>query len=415
MSSKIRDIAIQTAKDRQIKNIGSRLWEAMIIGKGSIMGNPWDDKLIIEQAYERNAPFYAAVNIIAQTIGEMPLYVETNYKGRKGRSDSHPILSLMNRNSTMQEFMERFASYYLVLGKTASQIVKGHKDRPLGLVVMPAQNVRPVQGTYRKPIDHFLYTEIGEQKFDYSEVIFVYKPSLMRYWDALSPAVPLQELIALNNAGITWNKNVAQAGGVPPIIAKAMGLDKAEAEEIKSNWREQSGANKSHELKIMSANLEIEKYNDSPHDAEWSQAILTSMRMIFMTLGVSSSLMNDAANKTYNNVHDARKALYTEGAIPIAKRLLAGITDKLQHYYEDNPVIKIDTDSIDVLQEDKLALAKRLKIEIDSGLITPNEGRKQLGLPPSKDPQADSLGLAPKQGYEPPEFFEQNPESDDTE
>lgn len=390
--SSIRDIAIETAKQRQQKSIATRLWRAMIWGKGYQIGSSWDDKLIIEQAYERNAPFYAAVNIIANTIAEMPLYVETNVKGRKGRTDYHPILSALSRNSTLQEFIERFATYYLVLGKTAAHIVmRQDKQKPLGVVVMPAQYVKPVQGTIRKPIDHYLYTEITEERFAENEVIYVYKPSLMRYWDALSPAVPLQDVIALNNAGILWNKNIAQSGGLPPFVAKSMGLDKTEGEMMKQWWREQNGADKSADLKIVSDNLTLEKLNDTPNDAEWTDAVQMSMRFIFMVMGVSSSLMNDAANKTYNNVHDARKGLYQEGAIPIGKRLFSAITAKMQHFYDDNPVIKIDEAKIDVLQEDKLTMAKRLQLEVDTGLKTQNEARAEMGLPPGKGVTADLL------------------------
>ena len=110
-----------------------------------------------------------------------------------------------------------------------------------------------------------------------------------------------------------------------------------------------------------------------------------------MTLGVSSSLMNDAGNKTYNNVHDSRKALYQEGAIPIGRKIYGAINAKLQHFYKDNPRIVIDTESIDALQEDKQRMSQRLIGLKQAGIITPNEARTELRYQIATEESANML------------------------
>jgi HK97 family phage portal protein len=214
---------------------------------------------------------------------------------------------------------------------------------------------------------------------------------LSNYFEALSPSVPLQEVIALQNAALSWNKNIAQKGGLPPVYATAEGIDKSEAEAIREAWETQSGAENSHRLKIAGGDIKFHKLDVTPHDSEWNNAILLAMRMIFMTLGVSSSLMNDAANKTYNNVHDSRKALFTETSIPIAKRIYSAITNALQGYYKDSPRLIIPTDRIASIQEDTKALVQYLVDAVDAGIMTANEARKKLGLPKASGATADTL------------------------
>ena len=383
---------LNTLFNRKNNYLPSRIWDAMIVGKGTWLSRPVDKREMIEQAYQRNAPFYAACNIIARTIADMPVEVEYSEGGRKGVTTDHPILQLMQRGCTREEFIERFVLYYLVTGESFAEIVfSAHDAKPLGLITLPSQYVYPIQGDRYNPIRAYKYVEHKTIELPKSSVIHLYRPSLSNYFEALSPSVPLQEVIALQNAALSWNKNIAQKGGLPPVYATAEGIDKSEAEAIREAWETQSGAENSHRLKIAGGDIKFHKLDVTPHDSEWNNAILLAMRMIFMTLGVSSSLMNDAANKTYNNVHDSRKALFTETSIPIAKRIYSAITNALQGYYKDSPRLIIPTDRIASIQEDTKDLVQYLVDAVDAGIMTANEARKKLGLPKASGATADTL------------------------
>lgn len=369
----------------------SRLWNAVIWGHGNTSSKRWNKRQLITHAYEQNPAFYAAVNIIAQTIAEIPIYVEYQENGKTKTTSNHPVLRMLERNSTREELIERLIKYFIVTGDCYTQIVKSSDKRPLGLIVVPSQFMENIEGDFRKPIAGYRYVEKEQILFKEDEIIHFYNPSLDRYFDSISAASVLSEYIDLNNAAVTWNKNIANGGGIPPLVAKGEGLTAEEAEKLRDSWQEQSGANNSHRLKIMSENLTLEKMSMTPHDAEWGNAILQAMRVIFMTLNVSSSLMNDAGNKTYNNVHDSRKALYQECAIPLARKLYSTMNRKLRGFYKDSPSIILDTDNIDVIQEDKRLQATRLVALVNAGLMTQNEGRVELRLPTSQDESADLL------------------------
>lgn len=368
------------------------LWSAMIWSPGTLDSPRWDRKAIILEAYEKNAVFYAAVNTIVNAIASMPLYVEVEVNGKKQRVDAHPILRVLERNEPYRQFMRRFATYYVTLGTTYAKIVRdSQKIKPLGVIVMPAQYTRNIQGTYMKPIAGYQYCETNKQDIPVEEVVHAYAPSMHRYWEEISPAVPLAQVISLHNAALEWNKNIAQKGGVPPMIAEVATRSKEEVNRFKQWWQDQTGADKSHELKVIGEGTKFHNTAFKPNDTEWNNALMSTMRVILMTLGVSSSLMNDAANKTYNNVHDARKGLYEEAAIPILQFLLEALTSKLQPYYADNPVLKVDKAKVDPIQEDRKMAIERLVKAVESGIMKPNEARVELGLPLDKEPTSDML------------------------
>lgn len=394
----MKDITFKTALLRQQavnekKYVGSSVWEAMVVGKGSYMGQRWDKTNIIEQAYQRNAPYYAASTMIANMVAGLPIEVEIEVKGKKSRTDSHPLLNALSRNEPVREYIRRKILYYIVTGETFSQILmKSDNTQPLGFIALPSQFVKKIAGTRFNPIHGFKYLEKGaEIDIHPKEMVHVFNPSLSNYFEELSPAIPLQEIISLNNSAITWNKNVAQSGGLPPFIIKAMGANKEQAQKIREEWMDQSGANNAHLLKIISQSMEVEKMNDTPHDAEWNQAVVSTMRMIFMVLGMSSSLMNDASNKTYNNYHEARKSMYMENIIPLAELMLSAITRKVQMFYKDNPRLVIAKEKIEAVQEERKEMIDRLVKAVDAGIMTANEARKDLGLQPGKGATADVL------------------------
>lgn len=406
--SSIRDIANNTAKQRSAisrrakserKSIPARLYSAMVYGQGSMVPKSYNKHELIRQIYERNPAFYAAVNMLAQTVADMPVYVQSHHHQEPKRSDNHPALRLLERNTTREELVEVFVKYLIVTGDGYANLVHTEADdsnlakrkKPLGFVNMPSQYVDIVTGDWRQPIHKYRYTQNGQEEFWPSEVVHAKLASLSNPFGGMSPAEVLSETIDLNNAAITWNKNTALAGGVPSVIAKTMGGSEEDAKRLKQGWREQRGANAQHELTVVSENLEFENFAVDPHDAEWEQAVLQSMRIILMCLNISSSLMNDAGNKTYNNVKDARKALYNEGAIPLAKKVYAAFTKVVKPYYKDAPVYRVDTGKIDAIQEDKKAKVDRIVAAVNGGIITENEGRKELGYMPVNDPRADRL------------------------
>jgi HK97 family phage portal protein len=294
------------------KALPSRLWQAILWGRDWTEYSRWDKRKLIEQGYERNAPFYAACNIIAQTVADIPIYVDSHKNGKVIQTTSHPLLSMLERDMSRTEFIERLTLYLIVTGEAYAQIVFSERPkRPLGLITVPSQNMNPIAGDYKNPIAGFEYEDKKMIRFDTKEIIYISRPSLRDYFNGFSAGVPLSELIDLNNAAIQWNKNVALSGGIPLLVAKGPSLTKEEANRVRDAWSDQSGAQNSHRLKFISENIELQKLNDKPHDAEWSKAVEQSMRMIFMAFGVSSELMNDAGNKTYCLPYDASVATPT--------------------------------------------------------------------------------------------------------
>lgn len=378
----IRNIIDQAIGPRSAakSQVPARAYAAMLTGQGWEDYTRWDKRRLIEQGFERNAPFYAAASLIAKTVASVPIYVETMQNGRMTKSYDHDLMRMLNRNMPLDQLLQLTTLWLVATGESYTNIVMSdYAQRPLALVPLPSQHTNPVQGNYLKPIAGYKYREDTEIFFEYDEVIYIHTPNLREYWHGMSAGVPLAELMDMHNAAITWNKNIALAGGVPPMVATLPGASAEEANRVKDAWQAQSGAANSHRLKIISENMVINRFSDKPQEAEWKEAIVLSMRMIMMGLGVSSALLNDGENMTYSNYETARKALYTENALPLLEMILASFTRSLQPYYADNPKLCIDRDAIDAIQEDRTAKTNSIVSLVREKILTPSQAADELG------------------------------------
>jgi HK97 family phage portal protein len=202
----------------------------------------------------------------------------------------------------------------------------------------------------------------------------------------MAAGVPLAEVLDLHNSAITWNKNVAKNGGTPPMYAIADGIGEEEAAKLKQKYRDiNGGANNAGDLNVVPGELKLQTLAVRPNDAEWEKAVSMCSRIILMALGVPSELMNDAANKTYNNQQEANKAFYTQTCIPIAQRIFTAISRDARAYYKDRPEIKIDKDKIEELQNNR-DLASRVATRMHRfNIIDTNEAREMLDFAPRTD------------------------------
>jgi HK97 family phage portal protein len=372
--------------------IPARFWAATTVGRW-VDYSRWNKHKLVTQGFERNPVFHAAVVKIARTISSMPIYIESNTRNGKLQTTEHPLLAALNRNEPIDQFIERAVSFYVVTGELyINKVIGDSVNKPLGYIVMPSQYCNPVLGDWNKPVRGFQYNENELLNFEADQVIFLTNISLSEYFHGISPGVPLSEVIDLHNAAITWNKNVALNGGTPPMYAIADGITEDDATVLKEKYRAiNGGAQNAGDLKIVPGEMKLQTLAVRPNDAEWEKAVNMCARMILMTLGVPSELMNDAANKTYSNQREANKAFYTQTCIPIAEKIFAAISRDAAQYYKDDPIICIDKDQIEDLSEQRDRMATIAERLVRSRIIDENEAREMLGFARKSDEEIQAM------------------------
>lgn len=109
-----------------------------------------------------------------------------------------------------------------------------------------------------------------------------------------------------------------------------------------------------------------------------------------MVYDLAGPLMNDLTHGTYSNVGELNRGLYRDVLPPwlslICETFQAQLLD-LEPAWLDRFV---SFDLTDKLKGDPDTLATSLKTQVEAGLITRNEARRILNMPPIGDPSNDS-------------------------
>jgi len=120
----------------------------------------------------------------------------------------------------------------------------------------------------------------------------------------------------------------------------------------------------------------------SPAEMEYQDNLRLSTLDICRVYNVPPEMIGDSQNKTYSNYQEARKAFYHETVLPLLDWICDSMTHWLAGLYEGVSSISYDHNDIEALQEDRNSVYDRVLRAVAQGVLTINEARGELGLPP---------------------------------
>lgn len=398
-----------------------------IAEQGQPKSTPKNYDAMSKQGYELNIIVYDAINTVSQAMGELNwLLYQRNARGERQEVIVHPVLSLLRRPNPMQSkavFFSSLASYYCISGNIFIESVRGAGKEYKELWPIPPSKFKIIPGTRGFP-QKYIFTAKGESiSFDVdqltgkSDILHIKTFNPTNDWWGLSPLEPSMLSIDGHNAAQKHNLGLLQNGARPSGAIKitkeyagsADGMLTEEAfenlkAEIKENWQGTSNAGK---VAVLEGGMDWQPLAMDMADLNWLEGTNLNARNIALALGVPPILLHIPGDSTYNNVREARLALYEKTIIPLAKKF----RDELnRHLFDENSNLEldIDMDAIEALNPKREAKFKQYQ-EVD--FLTPNEKREALGYDPIeggdklKDPGASpmaALSPPPPPANEPP-------------
>lgn len=142
---------------------------------------------------------------------------------------------------------------------------------------------------------------------------------------------------------------------------------------------------------FLGSNVKVAPISLSPVEVQLTQQRQTNREEIGAVYDLSGPLMNDLRYSSFANVTELLRSLYRDVLPP----WLALIQTTYQAQLLDPEPAWLDRftefDLTDKLKGDPVELATSLKMQVEAGLLTRNEARRILNLPPMDDPSADQL------------------------
>lgn len=351
--------------------------------------------------YDKSTAVSIPVNMVADAFASIAPVI--SFKDEI--IDDHEVLDLLNSPSPFYSrslFLEMLAKDYLVTGESEVVALGGINRPPLELQPISPRNVSvneaqsgingafivagntlAGQYTMKRLRNRIRYFDGNLREMKQIRNYSTRNNSLLRGQSLLVSASKeaLQHI-----KGGDHNISLLDNGGrVSLVFHFDADLSKDDFEETKARVREQYGGTTKAGMVGVTAGgaLDIKEMGVNNKDMDFANLQNMAQRAVALQYKVPLPLLTTDAS-TFNNYKEARAALYIDAVLPLADRILGGLSDLLMPRFGLDAVdyqITYDKTKIDALTAialEELKLRKEINIESD------NELRATIGRKPYK-------------------------------
>ncbi|OAO02636.1 phage portal protein [Sphingomonadales bacterium EhC05] len=332
----------------------------------------------VRAAYVENAIAQRAVRIVAEGVGGAPL-----------AASSDEVEGLANAASAGQPLLETIAAHLLLHGNAYVQVICGGDDRPSELFALRPDRITiepdargwPVAYAYRAGEHQTRFA--AQDKMGRPAIIHIkaFHPTDDHY--GLGCLGAAARPVAVHNAASQWNKaildNAARPSGAlvydPGPDGSALSADQFDRlkAEMEASF---AGSGNAGRPMLLEGGLKWQSMSMTPADMDFVALKEAAAREIALAFGVPPMLLGLPGDNSYANYREANRALWRLTILPLAGKILAGLSGALVSWWPDG-TLAVDRDQIPALSEDRERLWKQV---CEADFLSPDEKRVMLGV-----------------------------------
>ena len=350
----------------------------------------------VREAYLGNPVAQRAVRLVAESVAWCPVYsdesgtfVRREERGRDARvTGPRPSPGSRAVSLIAPPLLETVAGQLLLHGNAYVQILVDAEGAPAELFALRPERVTVEAGAGGWPAA-YVY-KAGEAKTRLPARDGLGRPSLVH----LKAMHPLDDhyglgclgaaagAVAIHNAATRWNKalldNAARPSGAlvyAPEDGGALAAD--QYERLRRELDEQfAGTANAGRPMLLEGGLKWEALSLTPAEMDFVGLKAAAAREIALAFGVPPMLLGLPGDSTYANYREANRALWRLTVLPVAEKILGGISAALAAWWP-GVRLAVDVDQVTALAEDR----ERLWAQVSAaGFLSDAEKREMLGF-----------------------------------
>lgn len=376
------------------KSINSNSIVEFIRNENSMLktDNPTD----LCNAYSQNVIVNRAINLIATSVASVPWHLQHKNSGKI--FNDHPLLTILNNPSPLvggAELFQNIISFKLLFGNAFLYVAKDSRNTPIELYSLRTDKIK-LNFSKNGDLLSYIYKQ-NDRKITFpidritgkSDILHIknFNPTNSHY--GLSQLSSCVYAVEQHNEACKWNLSLLKNSARPSGALVFNNNDSTnfmtdeQFEFLKSEISESYSAAKNAGRPILlQGGLEWKELSMSPKDMDYLAAKNSNSRDIAICFGVPSQLLGLPGDATYNNMQEARLALWEETIIPLLDRLLDSLNSWLVPLFDNNLKLSYNLDAINALAARREKLWQRIE---NANFLTINEKRYLTGMAPIKD------------------------------
>ena len=369
---------------RKAERVAAR--PSLLRGWGVACGEPWPRsyEAQVREAFLQNPVAQRAVRLVAEGVAGAPVYaLEEKERASTGSARTASMVSVA--------LLETIAVQLLLHGNAFVQILLDAEGEPAELFALRPERVSVEADAAGWPAA-YVY-KAGEAKTRLAARDGLGRPSLVH----LKSMHPLDDhyglgclgaaagAVAIHNAATKWNKalldNAARPSGALMFDPGGGAAPSAEQyDRIKAEMEaEFQGAQNAGRPMLLEGGLKWQAMSLTPADMDFVGLKAAAAREIALAFGVPPMLLGLPGDSTYANYREANRALWRLTILPLADKILSGISAALGAW-RPGVRLMLDIEQVTALSEDR----ERLSAQVSSApFLSDAEKREMLGFSPA--------------------------------
>jgi len=385
----------------------------------SIVWNPENDTTYINEGYRKNSTVYSLINIIAKAASSIPFQVyekvnDNDYKRYKAMNTGTLDSSVMHKSNYLKKralveledtelhkLLDRpnpaqsYASWItelIAFGKlTGNRYIYGiapetgnGAGKYKELYVMPSQLIEIISGGIMQPVKEYAFEYNGQFRIPADHMCHI--KDFNPYFDGSGSHLYGQSPLRAGLRSMTTNNEAVQTGvkylqnqtarGV--LMSDEGDLNEVQAQQLKDKFRQNfQGSNNAGDIIITPKKLSWVNFGLNASDVSLIEQYNASIKDLCNIYNVPVVLLNNTESSTYNNVKEAKKALYQNCVIPELNKISDELNRWLAPKYGENLCIEFDYSVIPELQEETEKVVDQMA---KAWWLTPNEKRAAMSF-----------------------------------
>ena len=350
----------------------------------------------VEEGYRRNVVAWRCVSMVAEAAAAIPL---TLYDGKDRIVSRHKLLSLLAQPNPLTSRTDFLASLYVnwqLAGNVYLEAVRPDDNAPPAeLYQLRPDRMKVLPGPNGLPLG-YEYALHGHKHVWHADPLTGACDVL--HWKNFNPLDDWYGMGALDaaaistdqhNAASSWNQALLNQAARPSgaLVYNPKEGPATLTQDQMSKLRDEfdayyTGARGAGRPLILEGGLEWRSLALTPSEMDWLKGRDAAARDIALAFGVPAQLIGLSDAQTYNNMVEARMALYEETVLPLVARLLSALNAWLLPLFGTdgkNLRLEADTDEISALIPRREAIWQKVE---RASFLTINEKRTALGYPP---------------------------------
>ena len=394
----------------------------------SVLWNRENDDSYITQGYQKNATIYSLINLITKAATTIPFQVyektsENDYKRYKALTSGIMDAASIQKASILQKkalvelqdtelhkILERpnpaqsynaWLTELIAFGKlTGNRYIYGigpdtgaNVGKFTELYVMPSQVMEIISNGIMEPVSQYKLEYNGTKYIDASEICHI--KDFNPYYDGTGSHLYGQSPLQAGLRSLTTNNEAVQTGvkylqnqTARGLLTSEMGdINEVQAQQLKDKFRRQhQGSDNAGDIIITPNKMSWINFGLNASDISLIAQYNASIKDLCNIYNVPVQLLNNTDSSSYNNMKEAKKALYQNAVIPELIKIKDELNRWLAPKYGDKLCIEFDFSVIPELQEETDKVVDQLS---KAWWITPNEKRAAMNY--GKDEENTTL------------------------